>query len=129
MSADRPPPKLLLDEHVSPEVANRLSARRIDATHVRNRGILGAKDHEVLKLAFDEDRILVTANVADFAKLVKSVEVHAGIIFLLDGSLRRDEQLELIEQAIAAVISSDRDMVNRVLMISRNSNPVFEDVP
>jgi predicted nuclease of predicted toxin-antitoxin system len=52
--------KLLLDENVSPVVAVTLCAEGVDACHVRDRGLLGATDPEVLDLAFNEDRILVT---------------------------------------------------------------------
>jgi len=57
--------KLLLDENLSPWVAVQLRADGVDVVHIRERGILGALDREVLKLAYQEDRILVTSNVAD----------------------------------------------------------------
>ena len=61
--------KLLLDESLSPAVAVALVADGIDACHVRDRGILGATDPQVLERAFLEDRVLVTLNVNDFVKL------------------------------------------------------------
>ena len=62
--------KLLFDENVSPAVAEQLARiDGLDACHVRDRGLLAATDAEVLERAYDEDRILVTANVADFLKL------------------------------------------------------------
>jgi len=85
--------KLLLDENLSPRVAIDLRADGHDVAHLRERGRLGTADPEVLELAFGEDRLLVTANVGDFRKLAAAREVHAGIILLLDGGLRRDEQL------------------------------------
>jgi len=55
--------KLLLDENVSPRVAEELArVDALDACHVRDRGLLSATDAEVLERAYDEDRILVTAN-------------------------------------------------------------------
>ncbi len=66
------PVKLLLDENVSPHVALALRAAGIDAVHVRDRSMFGAADREVLRRALAEDRVLVTANVADFMKLVVS---------------------------------------------------------
>jgi predicted nuclease of predicted toxin-antitoxin system len=129
VSAVLPPLKFLLDEDISPVVANRLQERGIDATHVRNRGMLGATDREVLDLAFKEDRILITANVADFEHLAASIDIHAGIILLLNGSLRRVEQLHVIEQAIDALISSKKEMVNRAMSISRDGTYSFIDLP
>ncbi len=50
--------KLLLDENLSPKVAETLARDDgIDACHIRDRGLLGATDPEVLERAFSEDRI------------------------------------------------------------------------
>ena len=63
--------KLLIDEDLSPTVANRLRVEDgIDAVHVRDRGKLGEPDHHLLEYAYEEDRILVTCNVGDFRRLV-----------------------------------------------------------
>jgi predicted nuclease of predicted toxin-antitoxin system len=43
--------KLLLDENLSPAAAVALRADGIDAYHVRDRGILGATDQELLERA------------------------------------------------------------------------------
>jgi predicted nuclease of predicted toxin-antitoxin system len=51
----------------------------LDACHVRERGLLGATDAEVLERAFSEARVFVTKNVGDFAKLANARELHAGI--------------------------------------------------
>lgn len=77
--------RLLLDENLSPRVAIDLRQEGYDVVHLRERGRLGITDPQVLALAFDEDRVLVTANVADFRKLAAAREVHAGIALLLDG--------------------------------------------
>ena len=58
--------KLLLDENISPRVADALRADGVDACGVRDRGLLEAMDHEVLEWAFGDDRIVVTKNVGDF---------------------------------------------------------------
>lgn len=55
--------KLLLDENISPKVAEELArVDGLDACHVCDRGLLAATDAEVLERAYDEDHILVTAN-------------------------------------------------------------------
>jgi predicted nuclease of predicted toxin-antitoxin system len=53
--------KLLLDENISPAVVRALAADGVDAWHVRDRGLEGAADHELLDRAYAEDRILVTS--------------------------------------------------------------------
>ena len=84
----------------SPAAAVALIADGIDAYHVRDRGILGATDHELLERAFDEDRILITSNVDDFAKLASAREIHAGIVLIERAGLLRDEQMS--KQALSA---------------------------
>ena len=78
--------KLLMDENISPRVAMRLRTEDgVDACAIRDRGLLEATDAEVLERAFVEDRLLVTKNVRDFEKLVRSREIHAGIILVEAG--------------------------------------------
>jgi predicted nuclease of predicted toxin-antitoxin system len=121
--------KLLLDENISPKVAELLAKEDgIDACHLRDRGMLEAEDHQVLEKAFLEDRLLVTANVDDFVKLARARELHAGIVLLEAGDLLRSEQLRVLRVAIEA-LASERDLVNRVLRISANEELVFEDLP
>jgi predicted nuclease of predicted toxin-antitoxin system len=117
--------RLLLDENLSPKVAEVLAREDgIDACHVRDRGMLEASDREVLDRAFAEERILVTANVDDFAKLVEGREVHAGVVLIESGDLIRDEQLQVLRRVILA-IEQQPDMVNRVLHVTRDGEPVL----
>jgi len=124
--------KLLLDENLSPAVAVGLCAEGVDVAHIRDRGIIGATDAEVLERAYDEDRILVTANVADFVALARARDLHAGIIFVEDGDLLRAEQRELVGRAVKAIeaeYENGKDMVNRVMRIGRSIEATFEDLP
>jgi predicted nuclease of predicted toxin-antitoxin system len=120
--------KLLLDENISARVAVDLRCGGHDVVHLRERGRLGISDAEVLELAFGEDRILVTANVADFRKLAASREIHAGIVLLLDGGLRRDEQLEVLRRILAA-LAPEGDLVNRALTVALDGGLSIEEIP
>jgi predicted nuclease of predicted toxin-antitoxin system len=120
--------KLLLDENLSPAAAVALFADGIDACHVRDRGILGAPDHEVLERAFLEDRILVTSNVDDFVKLAHAREIHAGIVLIERSGLLRDEQIELIRQ-VAAKLTEHGAMINELLRVDELGAMRFEEVP
>ena len=103
-----------------------------DAIAVRDRGLLGATDPEVLEYAFKEDRILVTANIRDFEKLAAAVEVHAGIVLMLDGDLLAVEQIEVmaaVVRVLEAEMATGKDLVNRVLYISISGTARFEDLP
>lgn len=125
--------KFLLDEDLSPKVAEILRVDDgLDVIHVRDRRLLGASDAIVLQRAYDEDRILVTANVKDFQRLARAQELHPGIVLFLHGALSRHEQLALMRRVIAAIAeeqSEERDMVNRVLEIEVNGAASFFDLP
>jgi len=120
--------KLLLDENISPRVAQTLRTEDgLDAVHIRDRGLLEAKDHEVLERAYAEDRVLATKNVDDFVKLARARELHPGVILIEDGDLVREEQLGVLRAAVAA-LQGERDLVNRVLRVWADGNVIFEDV-
>lgn len=88
--------KTLLDENISPALRDPLWERGIDTVTVRDRGLLGAGDHTVWKLAQTEDRSLVTINYGDFRRLARQTPGHAGLIIIPSGS-PRDGQLRMIE--------------------------------
>jgi predicted nuclease of predicted toxin-antitoxin system len=120
--------KLLLDENLSPASAAALRADGEDVVHVRERGLLGSTDRDVLDRAFDEDRVLVTANIGDFRKLVAARELHAGVVLVLDAGLRRDEQLEVLRRVIAE-LKAIGDLTNRALTVELDGGFHIEEVP
>jgi predicted nuclease of predicted toxin-antitoxin system len=125
--------KFIIYEDLSPRVARYLCQEFcFDAIAVRDRGLLGATDPEVLAYAFNEDRILVTANIRDFEKLADAVEIHAGIVLIQEGDLKAAEQIELMTtviQILLAEIAMGKDLVNRVLYISISGAAKIEDLP
>lgn len=125
--------KFLIDEDLSPKVAERLRLDDgLDVIHVRDRGLLGASDPVILQRAYDEDRILVTANVKDFQRLARARELHPGIVLVLDGMLSRDEQLVLMRKVVVELeqeFLEARHMVNRVLEVELNGEANFYDLP
>jgi predicted nuclease of predicted toxin-antitoxin system len=124
------PPKLLLDEHLSPTIAVVLRSLGLDAIHVRDRSLNGSSDAQVLERAFVEDRIVVTLNVVDFVRLARAREVHAGLILLAEGGTR-GEQLQIVQRAITIIDAefvAGRDMVNRALRLAVDGHE-FETLP
>jgi predicted nuclease of predicted toxin-antitoxin system len=125
--------KFLIDEDISPTAARYLCQELfVDAVAVRDRGLLGVDDRCILEYAFNEDRILVTANIGDFERFASAFEVHAGIVFIQEGDLLRDEQIAVLEEAVKAIkveVSAGRDMINRVLYISIDGTKQFENLP
>jgi predicted nuclease of predicted toxin-antitoxin system len=125
--------KFLIDEDLSPVVARYLCQELlIDAVAVRDRGLLGKSDRIILEYSFNQDRILVTANVGDFERFASAVEIHGGIVFIEEGDLLRSEQIEVLKETVKAIqeeIEIGQDMVNRVLYISINGTKRFENLP
>ncbi|ELS04078.1 hypothetical protein Xen7305DRAFT_00038060 [Xenococcus sp. PCC 7305] len=125
--------KFLIDEDLSPNVARHLCEKLLlDAVAVRDRGLLGVNDRQILEYAFNEDRILITANICDFEKFASEVEVHAGIVFIQEGDLLRNEQIEICIQAVGLIqqeIENDGDMINRVLYISLDGTKELKTLP
>jgi len=118
--------KFLIDEDLSPSIARYLCQEMLlDAVAVRDRNLLNAPDYEILEYAFQEQRILITANVKDFEYFANIREVHAGIILICDGTLLRQEQIAVVSVAVAAILAEyeqSRDMINRVLYVEADGN-------
>ena len=78
-------------------VAEQLRRRGHDAEAIQsNPGLEGKKDPDVLRAARELDRVVVTDNVQDFARLhqqfLTSVEDHAGIILASSARFPRSKQ-------------------------------------
>ena len=78
--------KFLVDEDLSEEIASILRAKGIDAVHVRELGLSGAEDQEVLIEASRQKRCVVTRNSNDFLMLTEFYfhegRPHHGILIV-----------------------------------------------
>jgi predicted nuclease of predicted toxin-antitoxin system len=86
---------ILLDEMLSPAIAEQLRQRGVDAVALTEiQGLAGISDEEVLTYAASENRVVVTRNVRDFVVLDRqwrdSGRFHAGIAYLDNQSFRQD---------------------------------------
>ncbi|MEO6775307.1 MAG: DUF5615 family PIN-like protein [Kofleriaceae bacterium] len=68
--------RFLLDENITPAAAGALTDAGIDGWHVRDRGLEGATDPELLDRAYKEDRILITLNIS-FSIFIASSTITA----------------------------------------------------
>jgi predicted nuclease of predicted toxin-antitoxin system len=120
---------LLLDENISPRLVRSLWEREVDAIHVRDRGLLGASDHEIWKFAKQEERTIVTINGKDFRKLAKDSQEHPGIVVIPSGG-SPDAQLEFIISAVRWVTSTNSSdgFSNRYLEIGDNGEIILAEV-
>jgi predicted nuclease of predicted toxin-antitoxin system len=120
---------LLLDENTSPRIVRALWERQVDAVHIRDRGLLGAPDHEVWKFAKAERRTIVTINGKDFRKLASDSPEHPGILVIPSGG-SPDAQLKFIMAAVTWVTStnSPTGFSNRYLEIGDDGEIVLAEV-
>jgi predicted nuclease of predicted toxin-antitoxin system len=60
--------RFLLDENLSPRICALLISAGHQASHVRERGLASASDHEVLAVAAADELTVVTADRGDFGR-------------------------------------------------------------
>lgn len=86
---------LLLDEMLSPTIADQLRQRSRDVYAITERpDLVGLPDEQVLALGADEDRVVVTLNIADFAALHSEWQAqgrsHAGLMYVSTATFPQD---------------------------------------
>jgi predicted nuclease of predicted toxin-antitoxin system len=86
------PPRFLIDENLSPQLARHLRlAHGYDAVHVNEIGLQGAPDHDVLARALAERRIVITSNGDDFRRLGRQAPNHPGLAIILEATGRQQQ--------------------------------------
>jgi predicted nuclease of predicted toxin-antitoxin system len=119
--------RLLLDEQLSPSIAQTLQHEGFDVCCLRDRGLLKEEDHDLLEWAFGDDRILVTKNTEDFRRLALKRELHAGLVLLEDGKLKINGQLATLRRVLQ-LLERERDLVNRAVRVARDGTISLEEL-
>jgi predicted nuclease of predicted toxin-antitoxin system len=78
--------RFLIDEDLSEEISSILRAKGFDAVHIRELGLSGAEDQEVLDAAARQERCVITRNRNDFLMLTEFYfhegRPHHGVIII-----------------------------------------------
>jgi len=108
--------KLLLDEHYSPQIAERLRRKGHDIIAVTAIGMAGIADEPLLAWAAGQQRVVMTNNVQDFLPIhgnwMAAGRSHHGIWLTDDRSMPRSKNtignfIEVIEARMKANPADD----------------------
>jgi len=112
--------KLLLDENLSPRLADRAAKLGCYAAHVAHFGLAGCSDPDIFRHAFENDMVVATMNVGDFLTLAARIDLHPGVIALRVSGLTGDEQWAYLEPALRDCLQAPDPgaaMINHIVEI------------
>lgn len=118
--------KFLIDECLSPALVTVANEAGHEAYHVAHRGWSGLKDAQLREHLIEQDLILVTNNGSDLLVLLGAVELHPGLIVLLE-NVPREGQIAYFRAALGEIRSAS--LVNRVAEVDARGRVKVYDLP
>ncbi|MEX2262408.1 MAG: DUF5615 family PIN-like protein [Bryobacteraceae bacterium] len=95
--------KFLVDMALSPQVAHFLRTEGHDAAHASELSLNKAPDEEILQLALEQGRVVITADL-DFPRLLAIMRTNGpGLILLRGGNYSEAESLQCVRRVLMVV--------------------------
>jgi predicted nuclease of predicted toxin-antitoxin system len=108
--------KFLIDENLPISLKNKLSEKGYDVFDIRETGKFGMTDEEIIKIASNQNRILISANYKHFGNIIMfPPSKYNGIIIV---KMPKSSIQEVITRIVNVIDSlSEEDIKNSTIII------------
>lgn len=121
------PLRFLIDECLSPELAEVALDAGYDGAHVGHRGLLRTPDPQIARYCLVNDLIVVTNNARDFRAIYEAFPLHPGLVVVLP-VVRIAQQRRLFELVFKR-LERERDLVNKLAEVDADGRVTVADWP
>ena len=117
----------LIDECLSPRLADVALNRSVEGAHATRRGLTARPDPVVARWCVANDFALVTNNARDFRRIYSGLDLHPGLVLLLP-KIVASEQIKLFALVLDKV-EDEPDLINKLVEIDAAGTITISDWP